>query len=260
VRLHLGEVGCTRQLTSRPTILRDERAAGSRTLAAGGDPPGAFVSRGPERSGLFSFRTEREAITDKKLRVNDEIRISPIRLIDDAGEQVGIVSLEEARERARESGLDLVEVAPGARPPVVRLLDHGKWRYEQAKAAQEARRHQHRMQIKEVKFRPGIGEHDYEFKARHARRFLESGNKLKLTMQFRGRQMSHPEIGREILERLVAGLGDVGVPESEPTLEGRFMTMMVAPRKAVAKKSREETKTREKTKIREKTKFRKKTQ
>ncbi|MFP3948254.1 MAG: translation initiation factor IF-3 [Longimicrobiales bacterium] len=168
--------------------------------------------------------------------MNDEIRISPIRLVDDAGEQVGIVSLEDARERARESGLDLVEVAPEARPPVVRLMDHGKWRYEQAKSAQEARRHQHQTQIKEVKFRPGIAEHDYEFKARHVRRFLESGNKVKLTMQFRGRQMSHPEIGQEILERLVGELAEVAVPESVPTLEGRFMTLMLAPRRSGVKK------------------------
>lgn len=189
----------------------------------------------PVRPGRRSG-TEREAIADKKLRVNDEIRISPVRLIDDAGEQVGIVSLDDARERARETGLDLVEVAPEARPPVVKLIDHGKWRYEQAKAAQEARRHQHQTQIKEVKFRPGIGKHDYEFKARHARRFLESGNKVKLTMQFRGRQMSHPEIGREILERLVGELADAGVAESDPTLEGRFMTLMVAPRKTAVKK------------------------
>lgn len=149
---------------------------------------------------------------------------------------MGIVSLEDARERARESGLDLVEVAPDARPPVVKIMDHGKWRYEQAKAAQEARRHQHQTQIKEVKFRPGIARHDYEFKARHVRRFLESGNKVKLTMQFRGRQMSHPEIGREILERLVGELADIGVQESDPTLEGRFMTLMLAPRKSGAKK------------------------
>jgi len=188
--------------------------------------------------GFFRSGTEREAIAEKKLRVNDEIRISPIRLIDDAGEQVGIVSLEQARERARETGLDLVEVAPEARPPVVKLMDHGKWRYEQAKAAQEARRRQHQTQIKEVKFRPGIGKHDYEFKARHARRFLESGNKVKLTMQFRGRQMSHPEIGREILERLVEELADVGAAESEPTLEGRLMTMMVAPRRSVSGKKK----------------------
>lgn len=170
--------------------------------------------------------------------MNDEIRISPIRLIDDAGQQVGIVSLEQARERARESGLDLVEVAPEARPPVVKLMDHGKWRYEQAKAAQEARRHQHQTQIKEVKFRPGIAEHDYAFKARHARRFLEHGNKVKLTMQFRGRQMSHPEIGKEILERLTRELADVGSAETDPTLEGRLMTMMLAPRKSAGARSR----------------------
>lgn len=179
---------------------------------------------------------ESRAISEKKLRVNDEIRISPIRLIGDAGEQIGIVSLEDARARAEESGLDLVEVAPDSRPPVVKLMDHGKWRYEQAKAAQEARRHQHQMQVKEVKLRPSIEEHDYGFKARHARKFLENGHKLKLTMQFRGRQMSHPEIGREVLDRLTGELQDVGRVESEPAFEGRYMTMVMAPRKVGSKK------------------------
>ena len=161
--------------------------------------------------------------------MNDQIRISPVRLIDDAGEQRGIVSIEEARELAEESGLDLVEVAPDARPPVVKLMDYGKFKYEQARAAREARKKQHQVQVKEVKFRPGIEEHDYRFKARHARRFLEEGDKVKVTMMFRGRQVTHPEIGEEILGRLAQELEDVAKVEQTPTLEGRTMTMVLQP-------------------------------
>lgn len=160
--------------------------------------------------------------------MNDQIRISPIRLIGGDGEQIGIVTLDQARERAEETGLDLVEVAPDARPPVVRLMDYGRYRYEEARAAREARKKQHTIQIKEVKFRPGIEDHDYAFKTRHARRFLEEGNKVKLTMRFRGRQVTHSELGREVLLRVVDDLKDVGAPEGHPTFEGRVMTLMIA--------------------------------
>jgi translation initiation factor IF-3 len=137
--------------------------------------------------------------------------------------------LDEARERASDEGLDLVEVAPDARPPVVKLMDYGKFKYEQARAAREARKKQHTTHVKEVKFRPGIEEHDYAFKTRHARRFLEEGNKVKLTMMFRGRQVTHPEIGREVLERVQEDLADVGRAESQPSFEGRIMSMILAP-------------------------------
>ena len=139
--------------------------------------------------------------------------------------------VEEALAAAEERGLDLVEVAPNARPPVVRIMDYGKYKYEQARKAREARRKQHQIQVKEVKFRPGIDEHDFEFKVRHARRFLEEGNKVKATMMFRGRQMAHPELGREVLARVAEVLEDVGRVESEPLMEGRSMTMVLAPRK-----------------------------
>lgn len=175
---------------------------------------------------------EARAISEKRVRVNDQIRISPIRLIGGDGEQIGIVTLDQARERAEETGLDLVEVAPDARPPVVRLMDYGRFRYEEARAAREARKRQHTIQIKEVKFRPGIEDHDYAFKSRHARRFLEEGNKVKLTMRFRGRQVTHPELGREVLLQVVADLKDVGAPEGHPTFEGRVMTLMLAPLKS----------------------------
>lgn len=184
------------------------------------------MSRLPNRP-----RLEEGAIKEQRVRINEQIRISPIRLISDDGEQIGIISLDDARERAEETGLDLVEVAPEARPPVVKLMDYGKYKYEEARAAREAKKKQHQIQVKEVKFRPSIEEHDYEFKLRHARRFLEEGNKVKLTMMFRGRQVTHPELGREVLQRLVADLEDLGKVEQPPTFEGRVMSMVMAPLK-----------------------------
>jgi translation initiation factor IF-3 len=147
------------------------------------------------------------------------------------GEQMGILPVEEALAAAEAQGLDLVEVAPTARPPVVRIMDYGKYKYEQARKAREARKKQHQIQIKEVKFRPGIEPHDFDFKVRHARRFLEEGNKVKATMMFRGRQMAHPELGREVLARVAEALDDVGKVESEPMMEARTMTMVLGPRK-----------------------------
>jgi translation initiation factor IF-3 len=186
-------------------------------------------------SGPFSHpadapdQTGGSAIKEQRTRINDQIRISPIRLIDAEGGQVGIVSLDDARSRALESGLDLVEVAPDARPPVCRLMDYGKFKYEEARRAREARKKQHTMQVKEVKYRPGIEEHDYDFKTRHVRRFLEDGDKVKVTMMFRGRQLSHPEIGLDVLERVLGDVEDVGKIESQPVREGRTMTMVLAP-------------------------------
>jgi translation initiation factor IF-3 len=170
-------------------------------------------------------------ISEKRVRVNEQIRISPVRLIGAEGEQIGIVSIDEARDRATERGLDLVEVAPEARPPVVKMMDYGKYKYEAARAAREARKKQHTIQVKEVKFRPGIEEHDYEFKTRHARRFLEEGNKVKLTMMFRGRQVTHPELGLEVLSRVTEELGDIAKVEQHPSFEGRQMSMVLSPLK-----------------------------
>jgi translation initiation factor IF-3 len=175
-------------------------------------------------------RQEAEAI-EKRIRINEQIRISPIRLIDENGAQVGIVALDEARRLSEERSLDLVEVAPEARPPVVRLMDYGKFKYEQARAARDAKKKQHTIQVKEVKFRPGIEDHDYDFKMRHARRFLEEGNKVKLTMMFRGRQVTHPELGLQVLERVAGDLQDVAKVETQPSFEGRQMSMVLAPQK-----------------------------
>ncbi len=152
-------------------------------------------------------------------------------MIDPEGNQLGILPVEKALETAEELGLDLVEVAPMARPPVCRIMDYGKFRYEEQRKARDARKKQHRVDLKEVKLRPGIEDHDFDFKARHARRFLEEGNKVKVTMMFRGRQMAHPEIGREVLQRMVTEIADVGKVESAPTMEARSMTMVLAPLK-----------------------------
>jgi translation initiation factor IF-3 len=144
---------------------------------------------------------------------------------------MGIMAVEDALAAAEGAGLDLVEVAPNARPPVVRIMDYGKYKYEEARKARLARKKQHQIQIKEVKFRPGIETHDFQFKVRNARRFLEEGNKVKATMMFRGRQMALPELGREVLLRVVEELEDIGKVEVEPSMEGRTMTMVIGPRK-----------------------------
>ncbi len=165
-----------------------------------------------------------------RVRVNRMIRISPVRVIDQDGGQLGIMAVDEALSAAEAKGLDLVEVAPLARPPVVRIMDYGKFKFEQAKAARAAKKKQHTVQMKEIKFRPGIDDHDFEFKCRHAKEFLADGNKVKVTMMFRGRQMAHPELGKGVLERVAEVLGDVGKIEQDPKLEGRNMTMLMTPK------------------------------
>lgn len=179
----------------------------------------------------FAFYPLQEAIIAKnRTRVNDQIRISPVRLINSDGEQLGIVPLEVARENAREQNLDLVEVAASARPPVVRIMDWGKHQYEQQKQAKEARKRQHTVDVKEVKFRPATGEHDFETKVRHARKFLESGKKVKVTVRYRGREMRRPELGREVLEQVVEAVDDLATVEARnDRIEGRQLTMMLAP-------------------------------
>lgn len=177
--------------------------------------------------------TEKPKINDRGPRVNEEIRISPVRVIDVDGNQLGILSVQEALAQARTQGLDLVEVAPQSRPPVCRIMDYGKFKYEQARKARQAKRKQHQIEIKEIKFRPKIEEHDLEFKLRHARRFLEEGNKVKLTLMFRGREAAHPELGEVILHRVVQAVNDLGQVESAIKPEGRTLTMVIAPRKKV---------------------------
>jgi translation initiation factor IF-3 len=158
------------------------------------------------------------------------IRISPVRVIGADGSQLGILEVDAALRMAEEQGLDLVEVAATARPPVVRIMDYGKYKFEMAKQARVAKKKQHVIELKEVKFRPGIDDHDYDFKARHAREFLLEGNKVKATMMYRGRQMAHLEFGKAVLDRLAAELADVGKVEMDAKLEGRNMTMVIAPK------------------------------
>lgn len=181
--------------------------------------------------GPGNVKEGRTIIDRNEPRVNDQIRISPVRLVDAEGEQVGIVSIDDARSAAAERGLDLVEVAPMARPPVVRIMDYGKYKYEQARKARESRKKQHQVKVKEIKLRPKIEEHDINFKAGHARRFLSEGNKVKLTMRFRGREMSHSELGAAVLKEFADELSDVGQVEEEAKMEGRNMTMVLAPKR-----------------------------
>ena len=158
------------------------------------------------------------------------IRISPVRVISDSGEQLGVLSIEDALAAAEERGLDLVEVAPTARPPVVKIMDYGKYKFEEAKAARAAKKKQHVIDIKEVKFRPGIDDHDFDFKTRHMREFLGEGDKVKVTMMFRGRQMARIDLGKAVLDRVAAALADIGKIEFDARLEGRNMTMVIAPK------------------------------
>ena len=161
--------------------------------------------------------------------MNEEIRVSPVRLVDEKGEQLGVVSIDEAREAAQERNLDMVEVAPNAKPPVVRLMDYGRFKYEKAKAEKEAKKRQHTVEVKEVKFRPKIEDHDFDFKTRHAREFIEEGNKVKVTIMFRYRELRRPELGSELLDRIVEELSDIAKVQSRSGLEGRNMTMMLVP-------------------------------
>jgi translation initiation factor IF-3 len=177
--------------------------------------------------------TRHLAIPDSRAprtRVNRQIRISPVRVIADNGDQLGVLTIDEAIAAAQERGLDLVEVAPLARPPVVKIMDYGKFKFEQAKAARAAKKKQHVIHLKEVKYRPGIDDHDFAFKTRHAREFLQDGNKVKVTMMYRGRQMAHIELGREVLDRVALELKDIGKIEQDPKLEGRNMSMVLAPK------------------------------
>jgi translation initiation factor IF-3 len=162
--------------------------------------------------------------------VNHQIRAREIRVIDDEGGQLGIMEPRQAMTMAAEKGLDLVEVAPTAQPPVCRIMDYGKFLYQQSKKAQEAKKHQKTIQVKEVKFRPKIDEHDYEFKKNHIIRFLKEENKVKATVMFRGREVTHSEIGSQILKRLQEEIGDLASVEKYPKLEGYTMTMILSPK------------------------------
>jgi len=166
-------------------------------------------------------------------RINERIRVPEVRLIDDEGNQIGVLKTADALVFAQERDLDLVEVAPEARPPVCRVLDYSKYKYEQAQKVKQARKHQQQITVREIKFRPKIAEHDYDTKKHHVERFLKHKDKVKVTIMFRGREVTHPERGTAILDRLAEELAELGVVEQRPMQEGRNMTMMMAPSKAV---------------------------
>ncbi len=170
------------------------------------------------------------AIQKQRVRINQQIKVPEVRLIAADGSQVGIVTLKEALEYAAEATLDLVEVAPQANPPVCRVMDYGKYKYEQSKKQQEARRRQTTIQVKEVKIRPKIEAHDMEFKLKNVRRFLADNDKAKITMIFRGREMAHQDRGYAILQKVAEELADVAVVEQPPKQEGRTLSMIVAPK------------------------------
>lgn len=164
------------------------------------------------------------------MRVNEEIRVREVRLVGDDGEQLGIMPARDALRIAQEKGLDLVEVAPNGKPPVCRVMDYGKYRFEQSKRDREARKKQKVINIKEVKFRLAIEEHDFQVKARNAIRFLEAGDKVKVTVMFRGREISHSELGRELCLKLAEQLKEIASVEKPPKVEGRNMTMILVPK------------------------------
>jgi translation initiation factor IF-3 len=175
-------------------------------------------------------------IVQERQRINTEIGAPEVRLVDENGEQLGIVPTREALRMAEERDVDLVEIAPLAKPPVCKLMDYGKFKYREQKKAHEARLKQKQIQVKEIKFRPGTDEGDYKIKLRNLVRFLEEGDKAKVTLRFRGREMAHQEFGVRLLERVKADLEPYGVVEQFPKLEGRQMIMVLGPRKAPAKK------------------------
>jgi translation initiation factor IF-3 len=168
-------------------------------------------------------------------RINERIRVPKVRLIGADGEQLGILDTPEALARAQEADLDLVEVAPNSKPPVTRLLDYSKYKYEQEQKQKQARKHQQQVNVREIKLRPKIADHDYETKKGHVERFLRHQSKVKITIMFRGREQAHPERGRALLQRLFEDLDGLATIESEPLQEGRNMSMMLAPSKEAAR-------------------------
>jgi len=174
-------------------------------------------------------------------RINEQIRIPEVRLIDENGEQVGVVDRHTALKRAVEAGLDLVEVAPQAKPPVCKIMDYTKFKYQKAVRERQARKKQTRTEIKEIKFRPGTEIHDFDVKLRNIRKFLESGNKVKCTLRFRGREMAHQELGLALLRRVESEVLDMGKLEQTPKLMGRQMTMVIAPSQSAKVKKSSDT-------------------
>jgi translation initiation factor IF-3 len=183
------------------------------------------------RTVISRYWEELHIAAHKDTRRNEEITAPQVRVIRDDGEQAGIMRIEAAMDLAEEDGLDLVEIVPNADPPVCRIMDYGKFKFEQAKKAQQARKNQHNVQVKEVKFRPGTEEADYQVKMRNVRRFIDEGDKVKVTLRFRGREMAHQELGAKMLKRVETEMAEEVVVEQWPKMEGRQMVMLISPKK-----------------------------
>ena len=183
---------------------------------------------------------DREPRRDRGPRINERIGVREVRVVGEDGEQLGVLPTRDALTKARELGLDLVEVAPTSRPPVCRIMDYGKYKYEQSKKARQARKRQHHVVVKEIKMRPKIETHDYDFKKKHIVEFLEHGDKVKVTLMFRGREMAHTDLGRKLLDQLSSELTDLAKVEAPPKQEGRNMTMLLTPIVTKAKGSKKE--------------------
>lgn len=178
---------------------------------------------------------------EQKTRINDMIRVREVLLIDEKGENLGVKAADDAKKYAWDLNLDLVEISPQARPPVCRVMDFGKWKYEQDIKAKQARRNKSQITVKEIKFRPKIGDADYTTKLNHVKRFLGADDKVKITIMFRGREVVHHDLGRNILDRVAEDIEGIGVVEQTPNLEGRNMTMLLAPAKKKEVKNAEST-------------------
>ena len=185
-----------------------------------GDPSESYVSSRSEQG--------REEISSKALRVNEAIRVPQVRVIDDAGSQLGILDTRDALRMADSKGMDLVEVAPNAEPPVCRVMDYGKFIYEKAKKEREARKAQKTVEVKEIRLRPKTGQHDIDFKLRDSRRWLEDGAKVKVRVVFRGREITHPEVAKDMMERIAKDLEDVAIVEQRPHAEGHSLLMILS--------------------------------
>lgn len=197
-------------------------------------PGSTYVPPRPRPSAPLRDPRERAGRNDGP-RINRDIRVPEVRLIDQDGEMIGVVNIRDALQRADEAGLDLVEISPQAVPPVCKILDYGKFKYENDKKAAEARKKQVKVELKEIKIRPQTDQHDYDVKMKQARRFLEEGDKVKFTLRFKGREMSHTEFGMMMMNRIKADLVDLVRVEFEPKFEGRQVVMIVAPLPNAAK-------------------------
>jgi translation initiation factor IF-3 len=187
--------------------------------------------RAPDARGLPPLHLGATNISQaKEIRINEAIRVREVRVVSESGEQLGVIPIQQALDTAREKELDLVEVAPEATPPVCRIMDFGKYKYAQARRQKEARKKQTTILVKEVKMGPKTERHDFEFKGKHVRRFLEEGHKVKVTVRFKGREMAHTELGWKMLQKMVEVVQDIAVVENNPRMEGRMLHLIMSPK------------------------------